>query len=155
MIFNPSFLCSLRWCVKSGARLRGKWRRDIKTPVRLGSLVLQAGTNSGICDAFRLSSPLRELIRYKEREAARDVGAVSWHRLRTRVSWQSRRTGAVDGCGDKSGSPNFRCAAVRSAVVRRAGCNQQPKASLTPARRNKTFNAGRFTAWQRAFLSHP
>ena len=44
--------------------------------------------------------------------------------------------------GSSRHQSDFRCAAIRSAVVPRAGCNQQPKASLTPARRNKTFNAG-------------
>ena len=42
----------------------------------------------------------QNVIRYKEREAARDVGAVKLaNRLRTRVSRQFGRMGAVDGCG--------------------------------------------------------
>ena len=44
--------------------------------------------------------PLPELVRYQEREAARDVGAIKLaNRLRTRFSRQSGRMGAVDGCG--------------------------------------------------------
>jgi hypothetical protein len=47
--------------------------------------------------------PLPELIRYKEREAASDVGAIKLaNRLRTRVSRQSGRMGAVDGCGGEA-----------------------------------------------------